>query len=291
MSKYKDFKDLQIRILNSTFYEEDNKFEGLFPPVEDYPHLHKLLSEYYSLMKQSNISEQGAERISEILELAEYDKLLDECIDKIDQSLTIQSEVQSDSLSIEEFLIELKKLPNQESLNNDFMENFSELVQKVQINSELINNFIEFKDPKCNRQAILNYGRFCLYIICYQKGQQTSIHQNFTYSTMSMVYRGKATKTSYKRVFMNGVMTNQLLHEKIYKQGEWFSTDKDELHQLANVGSENLVTLHFKYFNVDPNEREIISEPITVNNSKIKVLEENKEDTSLTEESILFRNS
>jgi quercetin dioxygenase-like cupin family protein len=255
---------LQVKVLNSTFFKEETYLDGIFPSHETHEHLRELLSEYYSLIRQSNVSQQGADRISEILELAVHDRLLDECIDKIDQALNVQSEIKPNTLSTDELLIQLRKLSTENRSNDDLARCFSELVRKSQINHELIDSFIEFKSFTCHRQTILNQGRFNLFIICWQPGQRTKIHQNLSYFTETLVYKGKLTKIKFERIKQNGKANCVKDYEKVYSEGEWLSIDKDELHQLANLGSENLVTIHFKYINSDERNTHIAEDPIII---------------------------
>lgn len=250
-------KEFQVKVLNSTFYKEDCEFEGFFPPRDDYPDLHEILSEYSTLIGKSDISERDADRISEILELAEHDRLLDECIDKIDRVIKIQSEIQPKKLSIEELLAEFKKLSEQKSSNDSFMRDFAELVKKFDLKPDFINNFIEFNSSSYNQQLVLNNRRFALYVICWKPGDETKIECNFRYSTVNFVYRGHVTKTIYTPIVIDGYREDKEVLKEFYKQGQWFSNKQYEFHKLANKGAENLVTIHFKYFNVDPNEREI----------------------------------
>jgi predicted metal-dependent enzyme (double-stranded beta helix superfamily) len=258
------YEKLQIKVLNSSFYKEDTDLEGIFPSEKSHQHLRELLSEYYSLIRQSNVSEQGADRISEILELAEHDRLLDECIDKIDQALNVQSEIKPKTLSTDELLIQLRKLSTENRSNDDLARCFSELVHKFQINHELIDSFIEFNPSTYHLQTVLNQSRFQLFIICWQPGQKTTIHQNFRYFTETLVYKGELTKTKFKRMRQNGNANLVKNYEQVYSEGEWLSIDKDELHQLANLGSENLVTIHFKYINSDDRDIDIAKDPIII---------------------------
>lgn len=278
---YED-KELRVKVLNSTFYKEGIEFEGLLPRYDKYPDVHQLLSEYSALINQSEISEHDADRISEILELAEHDKLLDECIDKIDQASQVQSEIQCKKLSIEEFLIELIKLSNRQVSKNYFMESFAELVRKININPELINNFVSFKSSKYNTFNIISNSRFALYVNSWKPGQKTRIHQNFRYSTETLVYQGNATKTVFKRISKNGNSLDKPIFSKVYGEGEWISTNQNEIHQLANFTSENLVTIHFKYFNVSPYDREIDNTENSKTDTKSNKIESKNKSKSKT---------
>lgn len=277
-------KEWQVKALNSSFYRGELDFVGLLPPCDEYPMLHKILSEYSMLIKQSNISEQDADRISAILELAEQDKILDECIDKIDKASQVQSEILCTKLSIEDFLIELVQLSKKQAANKDaFMESFAELVKRININTDLVDSVIEFNTAKYNSTDVVGSPRFCMYVNSWMPNQMTSVHQNFRYSTETLVYRGKVTKTVFKRISENGIKCDDIpIYHQEYGEGEWISTNSSEIHQLANFSLENLVTIHFKYFNIDPSDREIRGdnnlevlsnhdqEPISKQNSIVK---------------------
>ncbi|MGB5713446.1 MAG: hypothetical protein WBM44_21360 [Waterburya sp.] len=250
-------KELQVIVLNSSFYKGEVDFDGLLPSCDDYPILHQILSEYSALIKQSDISEQDADRISAILELAERDRILDECIDKIDKASQVQSEIQCTKLPIEEFLIELIRLSSKQLPQDAFMKSFRKLVKRININTELINSTVKFNDSAYNTSEVFSNSKFSMYVNSWNPRQYTRTHQNFRYSTETLVYRGRARKTVFKRIDENGTKIDKLVYSKDYCEGEWISTNQNEIHQLANFSSEKLITIHFKYFNIDPNDRDI----------------------------------
>ena len=215
------------------------------------PGLRKLVQEYYWLINLEKLSDADAERMSAIFELAEYDKRLNECIDKIDESIMIVEQLETNNFSIEDFIERVECIPSQEMT----LEKFKELAQQLHLSDDFLTKFIGFKDNHYHRKLILQTSFGCIYAIGWKPGQNTTIHPHCDDISVIRVYQGTLTYRLYKEV-------NHLYGEKVYrpipidgnriesqvKENDWVCVDFSQIHQLANESNQNLVTLHFRYF-------------------------------------------
>jgi mannose-6-phosphate isomerase-like protein (cupin superfamily) len=217
---------------------------NLASALEQLPGLRKLAQEYYALVQQKELSEADAERMSEIFELAIYDELLDECIEKIDESVEIIKQL-DDDFSLEEFIDRVENIPVREMTP----EKFKELAQRFKLNDRFLNKHISFQDNDYHRKLIFSAPFGCVYVISWKTGQKTGIHCHTDSFSVIHVYQGTLTHRLLDEVnHLHGQKGYRPIQETQVKENQWICIDLLQNHQLINESMENLVTLHFRYF-------------------------------------------
>jgi cysteine dioxygenase len=213
--------------------------------LEKLPGLRKLAKEYYDLINQKELSETDADRISKIFELAEYDELLDKCIDKIDESIEIVRQIKAKKLSIEEFIEQVEEISPEEMT----LEKFKGFCEQLYLKDSFIKKHIDFKDSEYCRKSILQTSFSSIYLTGWKPGQETGIHHHENSFNVVRVYQGTLTHRLYKEInHLYGKKGYRLIQENEVKENEWIYVDLAQTHQLANESNKNLVTLHFRYF-------------------------------------------
>ena len=255
----------KILYSSQTFNAED--YNNFLTAIKENPGLRKLVREYSALMQQSELTDSDADRILEIIALAEYDNLLNQCISKVDESLEILDEVKPSKLSIIDFISKVKAIPKR----NMTEELFFKLVQQIDIKLSCLSNHIEFKE-KHNRQVILSTPELCISLICWKAGQETSIHRHEYNFGNVLVCQGILTSTECEETYTFGRKSFKTISYKHYHQGQWLSIGHNTLHQLGNYADNNLMTLHFKYFLTDPLDRNSNSTYCTKRDSNPRLL-------------------
>lgn len=239
----------KILYSSQTFNAED--YNNFLTAIKENSGLRKLVREYSALMQQSELSDSDADRVSEIIVLAEYDNLLNQCISKVDESLEILDEVKPSKLSIIDFISKVKAIPKKDMTE----ELFFKLVQQIDIRLSSLRNYIEFKEEKYNRQVILSTPELCIYLMCWKPGQETSIHRHEYSFGNVLVCKGTLTSIECEETYTFGKKSFKTVSRKHYYQDRWLRVSHNRLHQLSNCANNNLITLHFKYYVTNPLER------------------------------------
>jgi cysteine dioxygenase len=108
------------------------------------------------------------------------------------------------------------------------------------ISAELLSEYIHFSDERYSRN-LLGYGpQFYALVLCWQPGQASPIHDHKGASCGVRVIEGVATETSFRwqgeRLVEDSVTT--------MSAGEVCGSFDDDIHEIRNNGTTNLVTLH-----------------------------------------------
>jgi predicted metal-dependent enzyme (double-stranded beta helix superfamily) len=220
--------------------ESNNSKEAL----KESPGLRKLVRDYYLLTQEDYLSPAKAKRMSEIFNLAVYDRSLDECIDNIQESIELIKQLESKNIFIEEFITQVETTPTREMT----IEKFREIAQNLELGYLFLSNHIDFKSKSYHRKVILSTHSSCVFLICWQPGQETTAHKHLNSLGLINVYQGTLTYRLSKEDNTCG-KGYKLLEEKQFKENEWICVDSSQNHQLINQSMENLITLHFRYFN------------------------------------------
>ncbi len=247
-----DLVEDTCQILDSSHIFNAEDYNSFLTAIKENSGLNKLLQEYCSLMQQSELSDCDANRVLEIVKLAEYDDLLSQCVSKIDESLEIINEVNPKSLSITDFISKVKATPKQKMTEELFLN----LVQQIKLSSDFLSSYIEFKQEKYNRQVILSTPELCIYVICWKPGHETMIHQHEYSFGNALVCQGILTSIEYEETYTFGRKSLKTTSHRYYSQDQWLSVSLNKFHQLSNRAPHDLITLHFKYFVTDPLERQ-----------------------------------
>lgn len=101
-------------------------------------------------------------------------------------------------------------------------------------------DYIHFSDERYSRNLLAHGPQFYALVLCWKPGQASPIHDHKGASCGVRVIQGTATETSF------AWQGEQLLPQRVttMQAGEVCGSFDDDIHQIRNNGSENLVTLH-----------------------------------------------
>ena len=218
---------------------------NLAEALKQSPGLRKLATEYYALARQAQLSKADAERMAEIFELAIYDSFLDECIDKIHESIEIIEQLESKKLALEDFIDLVETTPESE-MN---IEKFKELAQSLEWRDGFLENFIKFDDRNYHHELILSTPHSKVNIISWRPGQETSSHSHHNSYSLICVLQGTLTHRISKEISVKEQLGYKQLKEERVEENQWIHFDSSQHHQLINEEpNDDLITLHFRYY-------------------------------------------
>jgi cysteine dioxygenase len=108
------------------------------------------------------------------------------------------------------------------------------------ISAELLSPYIHFSDDRYSRNLVAHGPQFYALVLCWKPGQASPIHDHKGASCGVRVIQGAATETSYRW------QGDTLVQDSVTTMtaGEVCGSFDDDIHEIRNNGSENLVTLH-----------------------------------------------
>ena len=108
------------------------------------------------------------------------------------------------------------------------------------ISAELLSPYIHFSDDRYSRNLVAHGPQFYALVLCWKPGQASPIHDHKGASCGVRVIQGAATETSYRW------QDDTLVQDSVTTMtaGEVCGSFDDDIHEIRNNGSENLVTLH-----------------------------------------------
>jgi predicted metal-dependent enzyme (double-stranded beta helix superfamily) len=230
--------------------------KAIFPlDLKEQRELFRLVNEYCDLAYKSELTSFDLKRMYEIYSLAEYDEILNYWLSQIDQGVDplFIAIRQKERISLEDFISALGVINSR----NMTIEKFKCLVEKLFFNDALLDKYIHFKDSDYCRQLIFQTAHCAIYVISWKPRQLTQPHLHTSSLSLIKVYRGILTHSIFDDikapyVHLKGLEGKQLKYEKReefqYEEDTWININAGDIHQLANMSSENLVTLHFRYF-------------------------------------------
>ena len=105
---------------------------------------------------------------------------------------------------------------------------------------DLLADYVHFSDERYARNLLAHGPQFYALVLCWKPGQASPIHDHKGASCGVRVIQGTATETSFAwegdKLIPQSVTTMQA--------GEVCGSFDDDIHEIRNNGSENLVTLH-----------------------------------------------
>ena len=108
------------------------------------------------------------------------------------------------------------------------------------ISADLLTDYIQFSDDRYSRNLLAHGPQFYALVLCWKPGQASPIHDHKGASCGVRVIQGVATETSFRwhgdSLVKDAVMT--------MTAGQVCGSFDDDIHEIRNNGSENLVTLH-----------------------------------------------
>jgi cysteine dioxygenase len=148
-----------------------------------------------------------------------------------------------DHLSLDEFIFEMGAQPVDQLTHDRLME----LTSRLRLSADLIESRTCFGRDRYARNLICRTPSFELLVLCWKPGHYSTIHDHVGSLNAISVHRGTLTS----RIFVpaggapDGSGPVVLDHTDTFVNGQgWTGVDRDGVHQLANTGVEDLVTVH-----------------------------------------------
>ena len=108
------------------------------------------------------------------------------------------------------------------------------------ISAELLSQYIQFSDERYSRNLLAHGPQFYALVLCWKPGQASPIHDHKGASCGVRVIQGTATETSFR--WQGDTLVKDAVTSM--SAGEVCGSFDDDIHEIRNNGSENLVTLH-----------------------------------------------
>jgi len=154
-----------------------------------------------------------------------------------------------------------KQLEELTPFEQNSLETFRQLLQKVELSQEFLLKFVSFNDKHFARKLLLRKNNLTVYVIGWKPEQEVGPHHHGASLDAIRVIKGKMTHWQFSKInkykskkedlgAIEGC-PNQMDYTK--KGDEIFSTsglifiDRWTMHQIKNDSGEDLVTLHFRY--------------------------------------------
>lgn len=128
-------------------------------------------------------------------------------------------------------------LPEPISLND-----LRQLVQSTENLANEICEFANFSELHYTRTSVYKGKGFEALLLCWQPGQRTPLHNHRGSACVVRVLQGVATEISYRQS-NSGLLFPIISHEAC--AGEAIASYDQDIHQMANLNNEPLITLHF----------------------------------------------
>ena len=108
------------------------------------------------------------------------------------------------------------------------------------ISADLLSDYIHFSDERYSRNLLAHGPQFYALVLCWKPGQASPIHDHKGASCGVRIIQGNATETSFRW------QGNTLKAHSVttMRAGEVCGSFDEDIHEIRNNGSENLVTLH-----------------------------------------------
>ena len=100
--------------------------------------------------------------------------------------------------------------------------------------------FIHFSDERYSRNLLAYGPQFYALVLCWKPGQASPIHDHKGASCGVRILQGTATETSFH--WVNGKLVENSV--TTMSAGQVCGSFDEDIHEIKNNGSENLVTLH-----------------------------------------------
>ncbi len=125
---------------------------------------------------------------------------------------------------------------------------------------------ISFSDDNYSRNLVAHGPQFYALVMCWQPGQVSPIHDHKDASCGVRVIQGVASETRYRK------QADKLVEDTVVTMtaGEVCGSFDDDIHQIRNNSSENLVTLHvyspylnnINLYNLESGEVTVFCDPL-----------------------------
>jgi cysteine dioxygenase len=148
-----------------------------------------------------------------------------------------------DHLSLEEFIFEMGSQPVEQLTHDRLMD----LTGRLQLSPDLIESRTCFGRDRYARNLICRTPSFELLVLCWKPGHESTIHDHVGSLNAISVHRGTLTSRIFAPaagvVAGSGPVVLDHTDAFVHVQG-WTGVDRHGIHQLANTGADDLVTVH-----------------------------------------------
>lgn len=150
--------------------------------------------------------------------------------------------ISNGKLSLERFVLEMVHVPSDQLT----LPNLYDLVGRLDLSDDLIQQHIHFHADMYCRNLLCRTPAFDMLVLCWQPGQQSSIHDHAGSLNVTRVFRGELTSRLFEPIGEVGPRECfvQMRDEQRLGNTGFAGVDHDEIHQLANTSSAPLVTVH-----------------------------------------------
>ncbi len=130
----------------------------------------------------------------------------------------------------------------------------SELIKEINLTPDFINRYVQFDPENYKRQLIFSTWSLTVYVISWMPGQESWAHHHGYALDAIKVIRGKMTHWHLKMGTQEEDIPFESFERKRYEGPSEVFTDGDVVlvdrrcgHQVGNLSTDNLVTLHFRF--------------------------------------------
>lgn len=149
----------------------------------------------------------------------------------------------SRDLSLEQFVVEMGRMP----VHSLTHERFLDTVSRLRLSDELLESRTRFVADQYARNLVLRTPHFELLVLCWRPEQRSTIHDHAGSLNAIRVRRGELTSRVFRPA--TGVAAGsgpvELVSEEQVTAGQpLVGVNRGGIHQLANTSDEPLVTVH-----------------------------------------------
>jgi predicted metal-dependent enzyme (double-stranded beta helix superfamily) len=217
--------------------------------VPGYRH-YKEINEYLTLATQPTLSNEDMKQLEGILDLGYQNAEIGDWIEKIDDAVEQCSARLSVGrfedpklfLNLKEFLYEIEKNHSE----NITLENFENLVAKIDLDEETINSNLGEQDNAPYKKIIYQSSCLKIFIMTWKPGQRIRAHKHQNDLSIIQVYKGYLSHKHWENFSSKGAKCD-VYEQELLGAGQSTSLGFFDHHELANESNDFLVTIHFRY--------------------------------------------
>ena len=146
-------------------------------------------------------------------------------------------------LGLDDFMLEIGREP----VSSLTHERLMDLVHRLRLSDALIESRACFTEDQYARNLVCRTPAFELLVLCWKPGHESTIHDHVGSLNAISVFAGELTSRLFRPVNGQPVGTGpvQMTGEGLVRPGQgWIGVDRAGIHQLANTGSGDLITVH-----------------------------------------------
>jgi predicted metal-dependent enzyme (double-stranded beta helix superfamily) len=150
--------------------------------------------------------------------------------------------VSLDRINLDDFVLEMMRT----QIKDLRIDALRDLFLHLDLREILINECVHFCPTKYARNLVCRTPRFDMLVLCWQPGQQTTIHDHAGSLNVTRVYSGTLTSRTFEAYDRPGpgrVLVRPQDEEQLGKSSV-SCVDYKDIHQLANTSNDKLVTVH-----------------------------------------------